>query len=135
MPLVDYLGTLRHGGANLYGAMIVAMVAVRMVEFAVDQVVDVIAVRHRFMAAAGTVFMLRIMPRLVAEVMTLVGIRLANGKNVFLQLVAFLVTEMTIDQEIDVAIVLNRRVTATGTVRMGALWHDNLRNRTGKWCL
>jgi hypothetical protein len=96
--------------------MIVAMVAVRMMEFAIDQVVDVIAVRHRLVAAAGTMFVLRIMPCLLGELVTTVGIRLANGKDMILHFGAFLMTEMTIVQEIDVAIVFNRRMTAARTV-------------------
>jgi hypothetical protein len=111
--------------------MIVAMVAVRMVKLAVNQIVDVIAVRHRLVATARTMFVLRVMSCLCGQVMTPLGVRLANGKDVFLHLIALLMTEMTIVQIIDVAIVFNRRVTATGTVRMDVLWHDNLRgNRT-----
>jgi hypothetical protein len=71
---------------------------------------------HRLVAAARTMFVLRIMPRLVREVVTAVGIRLGDGENVVLHLAAFLMTKMTILQEIDVAIVFNRRVTAVGTV-------------------
>jgi len=107
---------LRHGGANLHGAMIVTMIAVRMVKFAIDEVIDVVAMWHGLVAAAGTMFVLRIMPRLVGEVMTPVGIRFRDRKDVVLLLIAFLMTKMTILQEIDVAIVFNRRVTAVGTV-------------------
>lgn len=33
--------------------MIIAMVAVRMVQVAIDQIVDVVAMRHRFVTASG----------------------------------------------------------------------------------
>jgi hypothetical protein len=107
---------LRRGGANLYGTMIVAMVAVRMVELAVDQVVDVIAVRHRLVAAAGSMFVRRIMPSLVAKMVTPIRIQLAYGKDVFLNRVALLMVKMTILQEVDVPIMFNRRMSAAGTV-------------------
>jgi len=110
------LRVLRHGGADLHGAMIVTMIAVRMVKFAIDEVIDVVAVWHCLMAAAGAMFVLRIMPRLVGEVMTPVGIRFRDRKDVVLLLVAFLMTKMTILQEIDVAIVFDRRMTTVGTV-------------------
>ena len=96
--------------------MIVTMIAVRMVKFAIDEVIDVVAVWHCLMAAAGAMFVLRIMPRLVGEVMTPVGIRFRDRKDVVLLLVAFLMTKMTILQEIDVAIVFDRRMTTVGTV-------------------
>ena len=104
------------GAGNLHGTMIVAMVAVRMVEFAVDQVVDVIAVRHRLVTAARTMLVLRVMPRRVSKMVAPVGIRLANRKNVFLHLVSFLMAEMTILQEINVAFVLNRRMPTAWAV-------------------
>ena len=96
--------------------MIVAMIAMRMVEFAIDEVIDVVAMWHGLVAAAGTMFVLRIMPRLVREVVTPVGIRFRDGKDVVLLLVAFLMTKMTILQEIDVAIVFDRRMTTVGAV-------------------
>ena len=42
--------------------MVVAVVAVGVVEVAGHQVIDVIAVRHRLVAAAGAVHMARLMP-------------------------------------------------------------------------
>jgi hypothetical protein len=96
--------------------MIIAMVAVRMMELAIDEVIDVVAVRHGLVAAAWTVFVFRIMPRLVGEVLTPVGIRLRDRKDVVLLLVAFLMTKMTILQEIDVTIVFDRGMTAVGAV-------------------
>jgi hypothetical protein len=42
--------------------VVVAVVAVRVVQVAVDQIVDVIAMRHRLMTASGAVFMPRFVP-------------------------------------------------------------------------
>ena len=96
--------------------MVVAVVLVRVVQVALDEVIDVVAVRHRLVAAAGPMLVLCVMSRLVGEVATPVGIRLANGKGVFRNRVALLMTKMTILQEIDVAIVFNRGMTAARTV-------------------
>jgi hypothetical protein len=74
--------------------MVVAMVAVGMMELAIDEVIDVVAVWHRLMAAARTMFVFRIMPRLVGEVVTPVGIRFRDGKDVVVLLVALLMTKM-----------------------------------------
>ena len=38
------------------------MIAVRVMQMPADQVIDVIAVRHRFMAAAGAVYVILRMP-------------------------------------------------------------------------
>jgi hypothetical protein len=103
------------------------MVAVRMVKLAVDQIVDVIPVGHRLVATAWTVFVLRVMPRLLSRVTTPFGVRLANRKDVFLYSIALLMAQMTVLQIIEVAIVFNRRVTATGTMGIDVLRHNNLR--------
>ena len=42
--------------------MVVAVVPVRVVQVAVDEIVDVIAMRHRFVPATGAVFMARLVP-------------------------------------------------------------------------
>lgn len=43
------------GSGELNGAVIVAVVAVGVVQVTIDEVVDVVAVRHRLMTAAGAV--------------------------------------------------------------------------------
>ena len=63
--------------------------------------------------------------------MASLGIRLANGNDVLLQLFALLMTEMAIMQVIDVAVVFNRRMTASRTVGMGMFRHNNLRGKKG----
>ncbi len=40
--------------------MVVALIAVRMVEMTVDQIIHMITVRYRFMSAIRTMFMLRV---------------------------------------------------------------------------
>ena len=44
---------------DFHGAVVVAVVAVRVVQAAIDEKVDVVAVRHGFVAAAGAVHVAR----------------------------------------------------------------------------
>lgn len=45
---------------NPYRAVVVAVIAMGMVQMTIDQIVHVIAVRHGFVAAAGAVDMIRV---------------------------------------------------------------------------
>lgn len=122
---------LRRGPSNLYRTVIVAMVAVGMVKHAVDQVVDVVAVGYRLMATTRAMLVLRVMRRRLGQVIAPIWVRITDGYDMLLHLVTFLMAEMAIVQEIDVAIVFNCRMTATRTVRMSVLRHDNLRKKKG----
>ena len=53
---------MRRGSAldNFHGAVVIAVVAVRVVQAAIDEKVDVVAVRHGFVAAAGAVHVARL---------------------------------------------------------------------------
>jgi hypothetical protein len=95
------------------------VVAVRVVEVAFDQVIDVVSVRHGFMAAA------RPMPMSLVVLAAIVvgsaggGVGAADGQTVFLNLVAFVVVQVTIVQIVGVAVVLDGRVAAVWPVLMG----------------
>ena len=78
------------------GPVIVAMVAVRMMESAIDQVIDVVAVRNCFVAATGTMFVFRIVASVAAELVTAVRVSLADRNSVFLDSAALLMAQVTI---------------------------------------
>jgi hypothetical protein len=65
--------------------MVVAMISVRMVKASVDEVVDMIAVRHGFVSASGTMDMRRVVAAGVWR--TLVRIRRAHFNPVFVHVV------------------------------------------------
>jgi hypothetical protein len=96
----------------LHLAVVVAVVAVRVVQVAVDQVVGVVAVRHRFVAAAGTVA--------VALVVTAAGVlRGAIGRvgradldRMALDAAFAHVVQVAVVQVIDVVAVLDGGVAA-----------------------
>ena len=68
---------LRDRASNLHRAMIVAMVAVGVMKPAIHEVIHVIAVRHRFMPTAGTVFVLPVVLHLCSELVATIWIRFA----------------------------------------------------------
>lgn len=94
------------------------MVAVRMVQVAIDQVIRVVAVRHLRMAAIGAVDVAR---RMSAALMVgRAGVRV-NGihfEHAFVDVVAVGVMQMAIVQIVDVPVVFDRQMAAIGTVRV-----------------
>jgi len=101
--------------------MIIAMVAVRMMQPTVHDVVDMIPVRHRFMTASRAVhvavFLASAEPVLAAS-----RVGLANGDDVLVvvdQTVDLVrMVEMAIMQIVDVVLMLQGRVSAAGSVAM-----------------
>jgi hypothetical protein len=91
--------------------VIVAVVAVRVVQAAVDQVIDVVAVRHLLVAA------ILVLAR-TADRRTDGGVGAAHFHDVLVVMVAVRVVQVAIVQVIDVAIVVDARVTAVFIVNM-----------------
>jgi hypothetical protein len=81
---------------NLDRSMIVAMVTMRMMESAIDQVINVVAVRNCLVAAAWTMFVFRIMASVATQLVTAVRIGLADRNRVFLDSTALLMAQVTI---------------------------------------
>jgi hypothetical protein len=98
--------------------VIVAVIAVRVVKVAVHQVIDVVAVRHRFMAAAGAVPMSLVVLAAIMVGSALGGISAADRQRVFLDFVAFVVVQVPIVQVVGVALVADGLVAAVGPVLM-----------------
>ena len=88
-----------------------------MMEPAVHDVVDVVAMRHRLMTTARPVDVPRLMT--MGGVRATVGIRLTDGKGVlFHDAILPLVVEMSVVDVVDVVTVPDRRVTATRSMLM-----------------
>ena len=96
--------------------MVVAVVAVRVVQVAIDEVVDVVAMRHRFVAAAGAVHVSRFVA--AAVVFRRAGVRVGgtDGDDVFVNVVAMRVMQVAVVQVINVAFVLDGGVAAVRAV-------------------
>ena len=75
---------MRRGSAldNFHGAVVIAVVAVRVVQAAIDEKVDVVAVRHGFVAAAGAVHVARLVAG--ARGRAAFGVGVGDGDGVLL---------------------------------------------------
>lgn len=97
--------------------MIVAMIAMGMVKVTVDKVVDVVAVRYRFVPASGTVNVVRIVPLTGVSGRAAARIGVGDFQGVFFDLaVGSDVMQVTVVEVVDVVAVLNSGVFAVRTV-------------------
>jgi hypothetical protein len=94
------------------------MVSVWMVQAAVDQIVGVITVRHRFMTASRAVAMRRIMAAGTVLWATTVGISGTDFDDVILDTPVVWVLQMPFGKVIHVPLMANRNMTAAGTVHV-----------------
>ena len=110
--------------------MIIAMIAVGMMQMPSDQVVDVVAVGNRLVAAAGAVNMSRFVAAAVVPRSAGSGIGFADGDRMLGHAAIFLMAKGAIVQVVDVPIVFDLDVPALGTVlvtvfcRCSLLGHD-----------
>lgn len=100
-------------------AVIVAVVAVRVMEMPLDQIVDVVAMRNRLMAALGAVLVLAGVP--ATAMLWGAGARIAgaHGDDVLVDVIAMHMVQMPVVQVVDMGVMLNRGVPATGAVFVG----------------
>ena len=93
--------------------MVVAVVTMGMVEAALDEVVDVIAVLHRLVSAARTVVVSILVGADTCGSGAAIRVVRSHLKGVFLDRpVGILMMEVTVVQEIEVVAVANRGVAA-----------------------
>ena len=77
-----------------------------------------IAVRDELVSAVRAVLMLGVMPNLTRKLVATVWVRIAHGNLVILNAVSFLMAEMAFVKVVDMAIMFDGRVAATGAVQM-----------------
>jgi hypothetical protein len=94
------------------------MIAVGMVQVSIDQIIHMVPVWHRLMSAAWSMMMRCIMSATAMLWRTAMGILRSYPDHVFLDLTALQMMEMAAVEIIDVALMLNRGMTATGFVDM-----------------
>jgi hypothetical protein len=95
--------------------VVIAVIAVRMMQMAVDQIVDVIAVRHRFVTAAGAMLVVR---RVCAALVRVTAFRVlgVDFDPVFVDVVAVRVVKVTIVQIVLMLAVLHGDMAAARAV-------------------
>ncbi len=94
------------------------MIAVRMVQVAVDKIIDVVPMRHGLMPAARAMHMLRLVTAAAVIRRALIGIFRTHLDAMFIHVLAVRMMEMAIMQIVDVIAVANGRVAAAGAMLM-----------------
>jgi hypothetical protein len=112
-------GAIRTGGLpdllhDVHGAVIIAMIAVWMMKVAVDEIVDVIAMRHGFVTASRTVYMTGIVT--ACTVRAGVGVRRTDLYLVLVDVISMRMMQMPVMQVVHVIPMFDRRVPASGAV-------------------
>jgi len=113
----DFRGALRRATKpGFYFAVVVAVAAVGVVQMAAHQIIDVIAVRHRFMTAVRTVLMVRGVAAAFVIGRAGVAIGIAHLQAVFIHVAVVDVMQVTVVKKFRVAIVLQGRMATIGAV-------------------
>ena len=104
--------------------MIVTVPIVRVMQVPVDKVVDVIAVRHRVVAAARTVDVAVLVS--VAAMARCAGIRVSfvDGDRALVDMIAVHRVEMPVVQVVDMAVVLDGTMPAMRSVNVTVIGMD-----------
>ena len=102
------------------------MIAVRMVQVSVDEVVGVIPMRNGFVTAARSVPMSRIVSATAVLGGAPIRIRFAYFDYMLVDVIFMRMMEMTVVKIVDVAVVPNRDMTALGSVDMRMIGVNNM---------
>jgi hypothetical protein len=101
--------------------MIIAVIAVMMMQMTLVQIVHVVPVRHHLVVTMlGSLRAMHVSRMLGAAVVrrASIGVLLADLDPMFLDGIALLMLEVALPQIVDVASVTNGRVAASGSVSM-----------------
>ncbi len=97
------------------------MIAVLVVQASVDQVVDVVAVRHRFVSTAGAMHMTRLVISAAVVGIAAVGVAVGDLDHVLVNVISMRVVKVPVVQVVDVVAVLDGDMAAPGTMRVGVV--------------
>lgn len=104
--------------------MVVAVVAVGMMEMVADEVVDMVAVRDLRVPAIGAVDVSVVVPTAVVRRGARVGIGVGHLEDVLVDVVAVGMVEVPVVQIVDVIAVLDGDVAAPGAVLVRVIFVD-----------
>jgi hypothetical protein len=94
------------------------MIAVRVVQASIDQIINMITVGNSLMAAVWAMPMLRIMPGSAMIGVAPIGVCRADFKHVLFGAPVLNMLQMAVVEIIDVVLVANANMAASGTVHM-----------------
>jgi hypothetical protein len=106
--------------------VIVAVVAVRVVQVALHQVVDVVAVRHRLVAAPWPMLVVGVVPLAAVAGRAAVGIGGGNLDHVLVDMVAVRMMQVAVMQVVDMIAMADGGMPAAGTVNVGVVAVDGV---------
>jgi hypothetical protein len=109
--------------------VVVAVIAVRMMQVPVDEIVDVVAVRHRLVPAAGAVLVARLMPLAPVLGRAAVGVLGRDLDDVLVDVVAVRMVQVSVVQVVDVIAVADGGVPAAWAMLVGMIGVMRLRAR------
>lgn len=101
--------------------MVIAMIAVRMVQVPGNVIIDMIAVWHRFMAAARAMAMIRFVTAAAMTRGAAIGIVAGHADHMLVDMAFVRVVKMAVMQVVDVIAVAHGRVPATGPMLMSVI--------------
>jgi hypothetical protein len=101
--------------------MVVAMVAMRMVQMTVDQIVYMVAVRYRLVTASRPMHMGAVMAAALMAGRAPVGIGRRHLDAMLVDMVAMPMVQVAVMEVVDVVAVTYRRMAAGGTVVVGVI--------------
>jgi len=99
-------------------AVIVAVVAMRVMQVAVHEIINVVAMGNGFMPAAGAMLVVGVVTAALMFGRALLRILAADVNDVLVHMVLVRMMEVAIVEIIDMAVVHDRRVSASGAVDM-----------------
>jgi hypothetical protein len=103
------------------GTVIVAVVAVRVVQMAGDAIIHMIAVRHRLVTTAGPVRMPRLMPAATMVRGAALGVLARYLDHMFVDMIFVGMVQVTVVQIVDVAAVAHCGMSAAWPVPMSVI--------------
>ena len=98
--------------------MVVAVIAMRMVQVPRNMIIDMIAVRHRFMAAARAMGMIGFVATAAMIRGAVIRIAAGDADHMLVDMAFVRVVKMAVMQVVDVIAVAHGRVPATGPMLM-----------------
>jgi hypothetical protein len=106
------------GGDDFEWTVVIAMVAVLVMKAPCNQIVDMVTMRHGFMAAVRAVDMAMIVANLVLDRTAAIGVVTIHFDDMFIDVIAMGMMEVSIMQVVDMVAMLDGHMAAAGAVFM-----------------
>lgn len=106
------------GGDDFEWTVVIAMVAVLVMKAPCNQIVDMVTMRHGFMAAVRAVDMAMIVANTVLDRTAAIGVVTIHFDDMFINVIAMGMMEVSIMQVVDMVAMLDGHMAAAGAVFM-----------------